>query len=101
MSSFVPFSRDQAFLLPPDVRSWVLQDNLAHFVVAAVERMPLGEFEVSTLIEGKPQYHPHLMLALLIHCYAHYVFSSHRIERATCRGVAVRFAAANLHPTTT
>ena len=98
MSSFVPFSRDQAFLLPPDLRSWVPQDDLAHFVVAAVERVPLGEFEVPTRTGGKPQYHPHLMLALLIHCYAQGVFSSRRIERATYRDVAVRFVAANLHP---
>lgn len=98
MSSFVPFNRDQAFLLPPDLRAWLPEDDLAHFVVAAVERVPLGAFIVPNRSGGKPQYHPHLMLALLVYCYANGLFSSRRIERATYRDIAVRFVAANLHP---
>jgi hypothetical protein len=42
MTQFIPFSRDQAFLLPPDAKDWLLADGVAHFVVAAVERVPLG-----------------------------------------------------------
>ena len=98
MSNFVPFNRDQAFLMPPDLKAWLPEDDLAHFVVAVVERVPLGAFEVPGRTGGKPQYHPRLMLALLIHCYANGIFSSRRIERATYRDVAVRFVAANLHP---
>ena len=98
MSSFIPFNRDQAFLMPPDLKSWLPEDDVAHFVVAAVERVPLGAFVVPGRIGGKPQYHLRLMLALLIHCYANGIFSFRRIERATYRDVAVRFVAANLHP---
>ncbi len=98
MSSFIPFSRDQAFLLPPDLRAWVPDDDLAHFVVAAVERVPIGAFRTGSQPGGKPQYHPRLMLALLVYSYAHGIFSSRRIERATYRDIAVRFVAANLHP---
>ena len=78
-ASFVPCNRDQTFLLPAD--------DLAHFVVAAVERLPLTSFSVNPQAGGKPQYHPRLMLALLVYCYANGLFSSRRIERA-----------ANLHP---
>jgi hypothetical protein len=40
MPNFVPFNRDQAFLLPPDLKAWLPEDDLAHFVVAAaVERV--------------------------------------------------------------
>ena len=39
-----------------------------------------------------------MMLALLIYCYAHGIFSSRKIERATHRDVAVRFLTANTHP---
>ncbi len=98
MSNFVPFNRDQAFLLPPDLKTWLPEDDLAHFVVAAVERVPLGAFRVAERACGKPQYHPRLMLALLIYSYANGIFSSRRIERATYRDIAVRFVAANLHP---
>jgi transposase len=98
MSNFIPFNRDQAFLLPPDLKSWLPEDDLAHFVVAAVDRVPLGAFAMPARTGGKPQYHPRLMLALLVYAYANGIFSSRRIERATYRDIAVRFVAANLHP---
>lgn len=98
MSNFVPFSREQAFLLPPDLKQWLPEDDVAHFVVAAVERVPLGAFQVADRTGGKAQYHPRLMLALLIYSYANGIFSSRRIERATYRDIGVRFVTANLHP---
>jgi transposase len=98
MVQFMPFSRDQAFLLPPDAKDWLPADDLAHFVVAAVERVPLGAFAVRPSPGGKAQYHPRLLLALLIYAYANGIFSSRRIERATHRDIGVRYVAANLHP---
>jgi transposase len=98
MSNFVPFNRDQAFLLPPDLKAWLPADDLAHFVVAAVQRVALGSFIVPERSGGKPQYRPRLMLALLVYCYPNGIFSSRRIERATYRDTAVCFVAANLHP---
>jgi transposase len=98
MATFVPYNRDQTFLLPPDLKHWLPADDLAHFVVAAVERLPLTAFPVNPQAGGKPQYHPRLMLALLVYCYANGLFSSRRIERATHRDLGVRFVAANLHP---
>jgi transposase len=98
MTQFIPFSRDQAFLLPPDAKDWLPADDVAHFVVAAVDRVPLGAFEVRAIPGGKRQYHPRLLLALLIYAYANGIFSSRRIERATYRDLGVRYVAANLHP---
>ncbi|WP_174247830.1 transposase, partial [Acidisoma sp. S159] len=98
MANFIAFNRDQAFLLPPDMKAWLPEDDLAHFVVAAVERVPVGAFEVPARAGGKPQYYPRLMLALLVYSYANGIFSSRRIERATYRDIGVRFIAANLHP---
>ncbi len=70
MATFIPFNRDQGFLLPPDLKAWLPEDDLARFVVAAVERVPLAAFEVAARPGGKPRYHPRLMLALLIHSHA-------------------------------
>jgi transposase len=82
MTTFIPFSRDQAFLLPPDAKDWLPADDVAHFVVAAVERVPLGAFAVRPIPGGKAQYHPRLMLAVLIYAYANGIFSSRRANRA-------------------
>lgn len=98
MVNFRPYDRGQQLLLPPDLREWVPEDDLAHFIIEAVERIGLGAFKVNWQGTGKAQYHPRLMLALLIYCYANGIFSSRRIERATHRDVAVRFIAADQHP---
>ena len=56
MSSFIPFSRDQAFLLPADLKAWVRDDDLACFIVAAVERVPIGAFRTGSQPGGKAQW---------------------------------------------
>jgi transposase len=98
MTTYMPFDRDQPFLLPPDLKDWLPEDDVAHFIVAAVERVRLAAFRTNPQAGGKPQYHPRLMLALLIYCYANGIFSSRRIERATHRDIGARFIAANTHP---
>ena len=98
MVKFVDCERDQAFLLPPDLRDWIPEDDLAHFVIEAVERVEMGAFKVNHRGTGSAQYHPRMMLALLIYCYANGIFSSRRIERATHRDIGVRFVTANQHP---
>jgi transposase len=90
--------RNTPMLLPPDLREWVAEDDLVHFVIEAVERLPLSSFLVNHRGSGDEQYSPHLMLALVIYCYANGIFSSRRIERATYRDVAVRYLTADTHP---
>ena len=79
-------------------RDWSPEDDLAHFVIEAVERVEMSAFKVNHRGTGSAQYHPRMMLALLIYCYANGIFSSRRIERATHRDIGVRFVAANVHP---
>lgn len=98
MTTYAPFDRSQPFLLPPDLKDWLPEDDIAHFIVAAVERVRLGTFRTNPQAGGKPQYHPRLMLALLVYSYANGIFSSRRIERATYRDIGARFIAANTHP---
>ena len=98
MTTYAPFDRDQRFLLPPDLKEWLPEDDLARFIVAAAERVRLRAFRSNRQAGGKPQYHPRLMLALRVYCYANGIFSSRRIERATYRDIGARFIAANPHP---
>ncbi len=50
--NFVSFDRDQAFLLPSDLKDWLPGDDLAHVIIAAVDRVPMGAFKVTTGITG-------------------------------------------------
>ncbi len=85
-------------LLPPDLRDWVPDEDMVHFVIEAVAGMNLPMLKINRRGCGSAQYPPKMMLQLLIYCYANGIFSSRRIERATYRDVAVRFLTANTHP---
>jgi transposase len=85
-------------LLPPDMRDWVPEDDLVHFVIEAVERLPLKSFKVNNRGTGSAQMHPHVMLSLLIYSYANGIFSSRKIERATHRDIGVRYITGDNHP---
>ena len=98
MANFVVTDQNQAYLMPQDIRDWIGEDDIAHFILEAVERVSMTRFHVNKRGGGSAQYHPRMMLALLIYCYVNGFFSSRRIERATYRDIGCRFITANLHP---
>lgn len=98
MGCFIPFSRDQDYLLPPSMLDWLPQDHLARFIVEVVEQLDLSKLIRRYSGCGSAAYHPALLLALLVYGYATGVFSSRKIERATYDSVAFRFIAAEQHP---
>ena len=83
IAKFIERDQSQLYLMPVDMRDWVPEDDLAHFVVEAVDRVPMSAFVVNERGTGSAQYHPRTMLALLVYCYANGIFGSRRIERAT------------------
>lgn len=97
-AKFVNVDRDTALLLPPDMRAWVPEDHLVHFLLDAVEQLDLSAARVNERGSGSEQYPPSLLLGLLIYSYATGVFSSRQIERATFDSVAVRVLCADTHP---
>ncbi len=94
----VNVDRDTLMLLPPDLREWVPEDDMVHFVIEAVAGMNLPRLKINRRGCGSEQYPPKMMLQLLIYCYANGIFSFRRIERATYRDVAVRFLTADTQP---
>ena len=74
MSKFVGGKREQRFIFLPGLRDRIPQDDLVHFVLEAVERVEMGRFQVNARGSGVAQYHPRMMLALLIYCYANGIF---------------------------
>ena len=98
MSNFRSLDRHTAYLLPPSVDDWLPQDHLARFIVEVVDGLDLRSMVNAYGGRGSAAYHPSLLLSLLIYGYATGVFSSRRIERATCDSVAFRFIAAGAHP---
>src|ERR1700732_3086969 len=95
---FVSVDRTAPMLLPADLREWISDDDLAHFVLEAVESSDLSLAAVNARGTGSEQYPPTMMLAVLVYCYASGVFSSRGIEQATYRHLSVRYLSGDTHP---
>ena len=98
--NFIAVDRDQALLLPPDLRDWLPAGHLALFVIDAVEQLDLRRFlaRYGFGARGRPAYHPAMMVALLVYAYARGVRSAREIERRCVEDVAYRLICANLCP---
>ncbi len=100
MQRFVSGSREQAFLLPPDMREWLAEDHLVWLVVAAIARCDTRPFAAAYRDDGqgRPAYDPAVLATLLVYAYAVGERSSRAIERRCREDVAFRVAAAGLAP---
>lgn len=94
----VCIDRDTPMLLPPDLRDWVDDDDLAHFIIQVVGQIPGNEACLNERGTGSAQYPPTAMLALLLYSYSQGIYSSRKIEKATYTHVGVRYIMANHHP---
>jgi len=91
--------RDTPMILPPDIREWIPENHMIHFIIEAVEQINLIGFKINVRGSGSEQYSPSMMLVLLIYCYATGRFSSRQIEAATYSDVVVRYiCGGDLHP---
>ena len=95
---FVDLDRQTPMFLPYDLREWVPAGHIVHFILDAVEQVPIAHFRVNDRGSGSEQYPPRMMLALLIYGYATGRFGSRTIEAASYSDVAVRYLCANHHP---
>jgi transposase len=99
--NFLPSSRDQAFLLPPDLRDWLPDGHLAWFVLDVVDQLDLAPFYQAHRDDGHghPAYDPKALLGVLLYAYCLGVRSSRQVERRWVEDVAFRVLATR-RPTT-
>jgi transposase len=98
--NFLACDRDQAFLLPPNVRDWLPADHLAWFVLDVVDQLDLGPFLRAYRADGhgRAAYQPRMLLAVLLYAYCTGVRSSRQIERRCHEDIAFRVLAGNTTP---
>jgi transposase len=109
---FKPFNRDQSYLLPPSLRDWLPEGDLAYFIIDVAESLDLGGiyryYEVSEgalgeglrpkANSGQPPFHPEMMVALLLYAYCNGTPSSRRIARLCEREAGYRVVSADQQP---
>src|SRR5437879_5891429 len=99
--AFRPYTLDQQLLLPPDMRQWLPEGDLALFISDVVDELDLsviyGSYETGDG-RGQPPYDPAMLVKVLLYAYCTGLRSSRKIERATYRDVAIRVLAGDQHP---
>src|ERR1700753_2004253 len=93
--------RDQAFLLPADLREWLPAGHPVHLVIAVVEdHLDTSAFHAGrkTGGAGAAGDDPDMLLAGLVWGYAHGVRSSRRLEELCRTDVAFRLICAGNLP---
>jgi transposase len=98
MSRFLPYSPEQASLLPRHVRDVLSPGHLCFFVHEVVEAADLRRFEEAYSEEGAPAYAPAMMLKLLLYAYAVGITSMRRLEQRVREDLPLRFLAGGAEP---
>ena len=98
--NFRACDRDQAFLLPLDLRDWLPSDHLAWFVLDVVDQLDLGPFLKAYRADGhgRAAYAPQMLLAVLLYAYCTGIRSSRQIERRCHEDIAFRVLSGNSAP---
>ena len=86
--------------MPPSLREWLPEDDLAWFVLEAVAELDLDAFYGAYRRDGwgAAAHDPQMMVALLVYAYAIGVRSARGIERRCREDVAFRVICANQVP---
>src|SRR6516164_9314285 len=86
------WSPDQAYMFPPSPRDWLPEDDLVYFIVETVGTLDLSPIfaHYERELRGQPPFHPRMMVALLLYCYATGTRSSRKIMRRCRTDVACR-----------
>jgi len=98
MSRFLPYSPEQASLLPCHVRDVLSPTHLCFFIHEVVEATALRRFEEAYGDEGGPAYAPTMMLKLLLYAYAVGITSMRRLEQRIREDLPLRFLAGGAEP---
>ena len=86
------WSTDQAYLFPPSPHDWLPEGDLVYFLIDTVATLDLSPIfdHYERELRGQPPFHPRMMVALLLYCYATGTRSSRRIMRRCQVDVACR-----------
>ncbi len=95
---FLPYNPEQDYLLLPSVHDVLSPRHLCFFVQRVVARLDLSAFEQDYEEEGRPAYHPALMLSVWLYAYALGLTSARRLEQRVREDLAFRYLAGGAQP---
>src|SRR5438132_12484570 len=98
MPKFLDYNPEQVYLLPPSVRDVLGENHVCFFLHQAVEALELSAFEQGYADDGRPAYHPALMLKVWLYAYALGITSARRLEQRVREVLTFRELSARAAP---
>src|SRR5947208_987131 len=86
------WSPNQGYVFPPSPQDWLPEGDLVYFLLDTVATLDLTPIfaHYERELRGRPPFHPRMMVALLLYCYATGTRSSRRIMKRCHADVACR-----------
>lgn len=79
---FKNYNQQQNWLFPPSIEELIPKDHPVRVVNGVVEHLNLDLLIAQYSKEGKPSYHPKMMLKVMVYAYMDNTYSSRKIEKA-------------------
>jgi transposase len=91
------WSPNQAYMFPPSPQDWLPEGDLVYFILDTVATLDLTPIfaHYERELRGQPPFHPRMMVALLLYCYATGTRSSRKIMCRCHTDVACRIIVAD------
>jgi transposase len=96
--AFIQSSKNQTWLLPPDIRNMISSDHICYLVDSFVEELDFTDFELRYAGAGHPAYHPRILCKILIQAMIDGIRSSRAIARCVRENVVYMYLAEKLIP---
>ena len=84
---FLDYNQSNGYLLPPYLEELIPADHVARVVNKVVDLLDIRGLTSQEKIEGRPAYHPRMMLKILIYAYSQKMPSSRVIARRCAEDV--------------
>lgn len=79
---FKDYNQQQNWLFPPSIEELIPQDHPVRVVNGVIEQLDLSLLVDEYFKEGKPSFHPKMMLKVMVYAYMDNTYSSRKIEKA-------------------
>ena len=95
---YLVYEQQSGYLLPPHLEELIPADHVARVVNEIVDLLDISELTSRVKVEGRPAYHPRMMLKLLFYAYSQKVRSSREIARRCGEDVVFMWLAGRQRP---
>ena len=67
---YLDYTQSNGYLLPPYIEELITADHVARVVNRVVDLLGIRELTSQEKVDGRPVYHPRMMLKILIYAYS-------------------------------